>query len=76
MLNREFQRRATRLALARAGLVCLRDANSGFYRPAKRPDPRLPKLKPGAPEQLQLNFYDPHRPLADIFGSEAYSEEQ
>jgi hypothetical protein len=71
MLNREYQRRATRLALARAGLTCVRDPNTGFYRPAKRPDPRLPKLKAGAPEQLKLNFgtFLDGQPLADIFPS-------
>jgi hypothetical protein len=57
MFHREHQRRAARLALARAGLECVRDPNTGFYRPAKRPDPRPPrKLKPGAPEQLKLDF--------------------
>jgi hypothetical protein len=33
MFNRENHRRAARLALARAGLVCLPDPESGFYRP-------------------------------------------
>jgi len=71
--NREYHRRAARLALARAGMECAPDQNSGFYRPAKRPDPRVPKRKPGVPEQLTLhfgNFLD-SQPLADLF-PEAY----
>jgi hypothetical protein len=56
MFNREQERRAARLALARAWLDCARDPNTGFYRPAKRPDPRTAKRKAGAPEQLKLDF--------------------
>lgn len=76
MFNREYHRRAARLALARAGVALVRDAESGFYRPAKRPDPRPARpAKPGAPEQLKLNFSSPQDfPLIDIF-PEAYEIE-
>lgn len=68
MFNREYHRRAARLALSQAGLTLAHDPNSGFYRPAKRPDPRPKKKEPRAgPIQLQLNFYDPDKPLADVF---------
>jgi hypothetical protein len=71
MWNREYQRRAARFALARAGIILARDANSGFYRPAKRPDPRAPKKQRDAPEQLNFNFADrsydrEEQPLADL----------
>ena len=67
--NREYQRRAARLALAQAGLTCVPDRASGFYRPARRPDPRPAKSRAAAgPEQLKLNFYDSKNPLADLFG--------
>jgi hypothetical protein len=57
MFNRQYHPRAARLALARIGLECAPDPESGFYRPAKRPDPRLRKpAKPGAREQLHLDF--------------------
>ena len=73
MFNREYQRRAARLALARAGATLARDPNSEFYRPAKRPDPRpAPSARPGVPEQLKLNFSSPEDfPLIDVF-PEAY----
>jgi len=74
MFNREYQRRAARLALARAGVGLVRDAESGFYRPAKRPDPRPAKVRPSGPEQLKLNFSSPKDfPLIDLF-PEAYSD--
>ena len=74
MFNRAYHRRAARLALARVGIVLEKDASSGFYRPAKRPDPRTPKRKGGAPEQLELRFgnFPDSQPLADVF-PEAYS---
>jgi hypothetical protein len=73
MFNREYHRRAARLALQRVGADCVPDQNTGFYRPAKRPDPRTPKRKAGAPEQLQLKFGDflDSQPLSDVF-PEAY----
>jgi hypothetical protein len=55
---------------ARVGLVCAPDENSGFYRPAKRPNPRTPKRNTRVPEQLELelHFGDflESQPLADL----------
>jgi len=65
VLNREYQRRATR-----QGIKSLLARE--FYRPARLPDPRSPRLpKPAGPEQLILQF-DAAQPLKDVF-PEAYS---
>jgi hypothetical protein len=71
LFNREYHRRAARQALAKVGLIVLRDENSGFYRPAIRPDPR-PKAKEKleAAGQMALRFEAPadaEHPLRDIF---------
>ena len=71
MFNREYQRRAAKQALREIGAELARDENSGFYRPAWRPDPRPPKKKRvGESEQLNLNF-NGDQPLRDVF-PEAY----
>lgn len=70
VFNREYQRRAARQALARIGFGVARDPNSGFYRPAKRTNPKPEKKNIRGPEQLALNF-DADRPLADLI-PEAY----
>lgn len=68
--NREYQRRAARVALARVGVELIRDQTGTFYRPAKRPSPVLPQ-PPRDTRQLTLDFSDPEKPLADLF-PEAY----
>ena len=72
MLNREYQKRATRQGI-RTFLA------TEFYRPARRPDPRPARHAPKSGEQLVLNFElrngrfrsDEEYPLGDIF-PEAY----
>ena len=69
VFNREYQKRATRLAVRRE---LARQGAAAFYRPAQRPDPRAKpevrsNVRSDVPEQLTLNFY----PLRDVF-LEAY----
>ena len=65
--NREYQRRAARQGLARLGIGVVRDAPTGFYRPAlitpptKKAEKKLGKRPTNATGQMQLF------PLADIF---------
>jgi hypothetical protein len=60
MARSEYQIRATRQGI-RSFLA------QEFYRPAKLPDPSLPRrAKKLGPEQLALNFDGP-QPLKDVF---------
>lgn len=73
--NREYQRRAARIALSRVACEVIEDPNSGFYRPAYRPIPKAEKSAFELVEEAQLaldfEVRDPAKPLADLF-PEAY----
>ena len=73
MFNREYHRRAAKQALQQVGAGLVQD-NSGFYRPVKRPDPKAKRAlqHPLAAQQLEFNFPEEKRPLADLF-PEAYA---
>lgn len=75
--NREYQRRAARIALSRVACEIIQDPNSGFYRPAYRPNPVPEKsaheLVRQAQMTLDFDVRDPQKPLADLF-PDAYDE--
>lgn len=75
--NREYQRRAAKIALSRVACELIQDPNSGFYRPAYRPIPGAQKsaFELVHQAQLALDFetHDPSEPLRDVF-PEAYDK--
>lgn len=68
MFNREYQKRAARLALRRVGAGIEKDETGLFYRPARKTSPSAKPQRDN--RQMKLDF-ERDRPLADIF-PEAY----